>query len=91
MRATEPAVIQRDFIACDSFDVRRRLREIAAPALIIAGESDRMTPLSLSEELAHGVPNAALEVIGGAGHMLLLEKPDATADAIQRWLNQDKG
>ena len=38
MRATDPSVVQADFIACDNFDVSRRLADIAIPTLILAGE-----------------------------------------------------
>jgi len=32
------------------------------------------------------MPSARLEVIPGAGHMLMLEKPQAAAEATQRFL-----
>ena len=91
MRETDPSVMQGDFIACDNFEVRGRLAKIEAPTLIIAGEKDKMTPLSLSEELAQGIAQSRLVVIRDAGHMMLLEKAAETAEAIRGWLDQDKG
>lgn len=88
MLATAPSVIQADFIACDNFDVSQRLTEIALPTLILAGESDKMTPLSLSQELARGIAGSELAVIPKAGHMMHLEQPDYFAELIATWLER---
>ena len=86
MRATDPSAIQGDFIACNNFDVTSRLAEIAIPTLIVAGESDKMTPAALSEELAQGITNSELASIPHAGHMMLLEQPKRTTYLIDKWL-----
>ena len=86
MRATPPTVFQRDLIACSRFDARERLREIAAPTLILAGELDKMTPLALSEELHAGVAGSQLVVVPGAGHMVHVEAPRLVAERIESWL-----
>ncbi len=86
MRATDPTVIQGDFIACSKFDTKKRLAEIAIPTLIVAGENDKMTPAALGEELAQGIANSELALVPHAGHMMLLEQPKRTADLIDKWL-----
>ena len=58
MLATDPLVIEGDFVACDKFDVSLRLAEIDLPTLILAGETDKMTPPALSQELAEGIHNS---------------------------------
>ena len=88
MRATPPSVIQSDLIACDSFDVRDRLPSVTVPTLVLAGENDKMTPLSLNEELAGGIVDSELAVIPGAGHMVQLEQPELTAELIDQWLTR---
>ncbi len=88
MRATAARVLRDDFIACDKFDLARRLAEITVPTLIIAGELDRMTPLALSQELANGITDSRLVVIPAAGHMMLLEHPAQTWMAIVDWQGQ---
>lgn len=86
--ATDSAVIQADFTACDRFDVSRRLAEIAVPTLILGGEKDKMTPLSLSQALARGIAGSELAAVPKAGHMLLLEQPDRCAALIDAWLKR---
>ena len=88
MRATPPSVIQSDLIACDSFDVRDRLPSVTVPTLVLVGENDKMTPLSLNEELAGGIVDSELAVIPGAGHMVQFEQPELTAELIDQWLTR---
>ncbi len=87
LRDCDPAVLQGDFIACAGFDIRLRLQEIRVPALVVAGELDKMTPPKLSAELAAGIPDARLCVIPGGGHMVHLEQPEALASEIDAWLS----
>jgi len=82
LAAGNPKAFLLDFQASDNFDMRRRLSEIEAPALVIAGDRDQLIPLHLSQELAAGLANGRLEVITGAGHMLMLEVPQAVAQHI---------
>ena len=89
LRNTPPAVLRGDYLACQRFDVRDRLDQIGAPALVIGSAGDRMVPLKYSVTLAERIPQATLVTIDGAGHMLPLEQPDAVAGAVQRWLRED--
>ena len=57
-------------------DLRRRLREIAAPTLVVVGEHDHETPLSYSRYLADHITEARLAVVTGAGHISNLEQRD---------------
>jgi pimeloyl-ACP methyl ester carboxylesterase len=86
LHSVDPATLRADYAACDAFDVRDRLGEIAAPALVVCGTADRMTPLSFGEHLAMRLPAAELRIFEGAGHMLPAERPDALARALGGWL-----
>jgi pimeloyl-ACP methyl ester carboxylesterase len=86
--ALAPAVVAADFEACDGFDVRDRLSEIAMPTLILCGDADRMTPLKFSERLRDGIAGADLQVVAGAGHMLPQEQPEVVAGALRQWLER---
>lgn len=85
---TRPTVTHGDFVACNKFDAGERLREIKAPTSVVCGTEDKMTPPALSEELAAGIPNAALTLVPGAGHMVMLEKPDAVAKVVWEYLGK---
>ncbi len=86
MLATPPDVLHADFLACDRFDVLDRLAEVEAPALVLCGAEDRMTPPKYSRFLAERIPAARLVIIEGAGHMVMLEKPGQVAQAVQEFL-----
>ena len=88
MLKTGPQVIRNDFLACDSFDVRGRLGDISLPTLIVGGTHDKMTPLSLSEDLAQRIAGAELAIVSEGSHMMMLEKPDIVTRAIESWLKK---
>lgn len=79
-------VCAADFHAIDGFDVRPRLGEIKVPALVIGGADDLLTPPKLQRELAAGLPNARVEIIPHAGHMVMWERPDAFHAAFDPFL-----
>lgn len=68
-------VLAADYAACAAADLRGRLAGVRAPALLIAGGHDGLTPPWLSEELARELPMAQLILVPGARHM-----PMADAD-----------
>lgn len=57
-------------------DQRDRAEAIRAPALVLCGAEDKVTPPALSKELAHLIPGARYERIEGAGHISNLERAD---------------
>lgn len=57
-------------------DVLANLWRITCPTLAVVGEEDVLTPRPYAEEIAGGVAGARLEVLAGAGHASLLEKPE---------------
>lgn len=62
------------------------LGRIAAPTLVIAGESDAVIPLSDSEPMATSIPSAELVIIPESGHMSAMENPAAVNSAVLRFL-----
>jgi pimeloyl-ACP methyl ester carboxylesterase len=53
----------------------RELETIAVPTLIIAGEMDRLVPLSMAQHMAGRIPDSRLTVIQDVGHLSNLERP----------------
>jgi pimeloyl-ACP methyl ester carboxylesterase len=52
-----------------------RLGRIRAPTLIVHGTGDRIIPVRAAPVLASRIVDARLELIDGAGHALILERP----------------
>jgi len=84
--ATTPGVLHGDFMACDHFDVRDRLREIRCPTLLICGEEDQLTPPKYSQFLQEQITDAQLTIIPKAGHMVMLEQPEEVSRAIAEFM-----
>lgn len=82
MGQTHPDVLYSDFAACDAFDVMDRLGDIRCPTLAICGTADRLTPPKYSTYLCDNIPGAQLILVEGAGHMVMLEQPEAVSQAI---------
>ncbi|MGE5140887.1 MAG: alpha/beta fold hydrolase, partial [Rudaea sp.] len=83
-----PQVLHEDYAACDIFDVREHISKIRAPTLVLCGDQDKMTPVKYSQYLAERIPGATLEIITGAGHLVMLEKPDEVNRSLVRFLDQ---
>lgn len=61
-----------------------RLGEIETPSLVLAGEgSDTITP-DLARAQAERLGSAGVEIVGGTGHFLPMERPDLVADRVRR-------
>jgi pimeloyl-ACP methyl ester carboxylesterase len=88
MRDIRSTVFHGDFLACNSFDVMGRLNQIRIPTLILCGGQDRMTPVRYAKYLHEHIPSSQLQIIEGAGHMLMLEQPDETARLFSDFLSK---
>jgi len=76
MKKNQPDILHGDFTACDLFDIMEDIRGIKNPTLVICGDQDVLTPVTYSRYLAEKIPGAQLIIIEGAGHMIMLEKPE---------------
>lgn len=59
-----------------SVDVTSRLGDIRCPTLLVAAGADAFIPRERMEKLADGIPGARLEVLEGAGHAAVVERPE---------------
>ena len=76
----------RLFQELDAHSVYHVLPEIEAPALVVSGALDLLTPQRQSFEIARRLPNAEHLALMRASHFALLERPDAVLPAIERFL-----
>lgn len=88
IESTNASVYYADLSACDHFDVMNELNRVTHPSLIICGSNDRLTPLKYSMFLKEKLVNSSLIEIPDAGHMVMLEKPDAVNQAINSFVAQ---
>jgi len=88
MMETRQAVLYGDFLACDAFNVMESVHRIKVPTLVICGSEDRMTPPNRSEYIQTHIEGAQLQIVEGAGHMVMIEQPDRVADLLGEFLDQ---
>jgi pimeloyl-ACP methyl ester carboxylesterase len=90
IRVTTSAVARASMGAIGGFrasiGAQQRLDTLAAlgrvPAAALVGDRDRLTPPACAESIAGALPGTALTVLPGAGHMLMLERPEIVTAAI---------
>jgi pimeloyl-ACP methyl ester carboxylesterase len=71
--------------------LRRRLRRIGAPTLLLWGASDRFVGhRDYGAAYRDAIPGARLETIDGAGHFPHVEAPDAVVDRIAGFISQHR-
>jgi pimeloyl-ACP methyl ester carboxylesterase len=62
------------------------LREITGPSVVIAGEEDEIAGPEIARHMHGQIAGAELALIGGAGHLSNLERPEAFNLALSRFL-----
>lgn len=67
------------------------LAQIRCPALVVCGREDAITPLALSEEIAHGIRGSELKIVEHCGHVPTIERPVETTGIIRAWLGRVAG
>lgn len=81
------AVLEGDYRACDAFDLTGEIVAIRVPTLVLCGEEDRLTPVKYARFMHQRIPGATLEIVPGAGHMVMLEKPADVNRALIAFLD----
>lgn len=84
--STPPAAALADWRMANAFDRMRDLGRVSAPALVLCGDEDRLTPPKYSRFLAENIAGARLQVLERAGHLFPLERPAEVAAALVEFL-----
>jgi pimeloyl-ACP methyl ester carboxylesterase len=79
-------LMARSLAETDTTDV---LRRIGAPTLILWGDDDRRSSLSIAEQLRDAIPGAERHVIAHAGHVSNMEQPAAFNAQVRRFCMSD--
>jgi pimeloyl-ACP methyl ester carboxylesterase len=57
-------------------DTTDLLPNIEVPTLVLWGDDDRLSSMSIAEQLRDAIPNAELAIIANAGHLSNMEQPE---------------
>jgi pimeloyl-ACP methyl ester carboxylesterase len=68
-------------------DTSSVLKTIKASTLLLWGDGDQRSPLSVAKQFHAAIPGSKLEVIKGAGHVSNMEKPDEFNAIVRRFLS----
>lgn len=83
LERAEPGVLANDLRASDAYrDALERAADVACRTLCLLGGQDRMTPVKAAAPLVAALPDVAQTVLPDAGHMMMVEAPGATLDAL---------
>jgi pimeloyl-ACP methyl ester carboxylesterase len=83
IRSTPIDVIADFYVALVGHDKRHALAVLGnVPVLVLTGSRDRLVDPALSDEIASEIRDAKLVRIRGAGHVLILERPEEVNEAI---------
>jgi pimeloyl-ACP methyl ester carboxylesterase len=73
------------YLEHDAWDV---LRTITVPTLIISGDKDQLTPVSVAERMQREIRGSELVVFPGHTHLVQVEKPREVHAAIDEFLKR---
>ena len=83
--AVRPESLRTQLLAMAQADQRDLLANIAVPTLLIWGERDARSPLSVARQLEQAIPDTKLIVISDCGHVSNLEQPDRFNAAVREF------
>ncbi len=89
LRAGTPGVLGTDLAACDAYEgVVEAAKKITCPVLLLLGAGDRMTPPRTTKALVETLAHVETEILPATGHMIMVERPNETIDAIDGFLHR---
>lgn len=84
LEASKPGVLFTDLTACNNYqNALAAAAAVKIPVTLILGERDMMTPAKAGKALAAALPHARTVILAGAGHMMMVERPDEVLSALR--------
>lgn len=80
-----PATLRYQLDIMAETDLSDLLSHISVPALLIWGQFDARSPLSVARQFEEAIPDTTLVTIEGAGHMSSLERPEPVNNAVREF------
>jgi pimeloyl-[acyl-carrier protein] methyl ester esterase len=84
-----PEALRAALALLEQNDLRQLARDINVPALVIAGQYDRVTPPQAGQALAQLLPHGQLLQIARAGHAPFLSHPQQVSAGLHEFLRDD--
>jgi pimeloyl-ACP methyl ester carboxylesterase len=69
-------------------DLRDALEHVRVPAMVAVGDHDRVTPPAAAMALVGELPEGRLQIVEGAGHLPMLERPEAVNAMLVEFANE---
>lgn len=80
---TDPETLATDLEACAAYGGGLAAAAgVRCPSLLVLGEDDRMTPAARARPLQTAIAGLRVVILPGAGHMMMVERPDETLAAL---------
>jgi pimeloyl-ACP methyl ester carboxylesterase len=73
------------------FDLEHVLATLPVPALVVAGDTDRLVPVASARHMATTIPDARLVVLPDAGHMAFMEEHELLDAALTAFAGEVLG
>jgi len=83
-----PEGVRGDLDLCASWDGRAHAFDYALPVLLVSTPNDLPVLQSATRDWSEKLPTAECVWIHDAGHMMLVEQPEATTAAISAWVDR---
>ena len=81
--AVRPHSLRTQLLLMADADQRDLLPRVAVPTLLVWGELDARSPLSVARQFEEQIPQTEVVVIAGAGHVSNLERPEEFNGAVR--------
>jgi len=85
---TDVEVWSQVFTGLLDFDMSHVLETLTVPALVVAGDADRLFPLAAATHMAATIPDARLLILPGTGHMAFMEKHEQLDAELVRFASE---
>ena len=87
LASTAPMEVWTDMLASMiDIDLGEAIGSVTVPALVVAGDVDRLTPPASALALKRQLPDARMLVFSGAGHCVMLERHEQFNRELERFL-----
>jgi len=87
LQHSRPGIAFADLTACNDYPgAAGTAATVPVPMMLILGDQDLMTKPSAAEPIAVAGPDVATLIVEGAGHMLMVERPEVVNEALVGFL-----